>query len=270
MPRVGWANVDNNGVRLERDGAVATIVVDQPERHNAIRLAGWQRLADIAVELRDDDRVRVVFVRGEGQRAFSAGADISEFAERRSTPELALRYNAVVHDALEGLAGLPQPLVALIHGYCLGGGCELALTADIRLAAESAVFGIPAARLGISIAYQDVRRVLSLVGPAVAKEILFTGSRFNADRALRMGLVNSVHQAESLQGEADQLVSAILDAAPTSVRWAKQAIATVLEDPALAGVGDASDQMARLFGTDDFREGVSAFMEKRKPRFSGR
>jgi len=262
--------VANVGVRLERGEAVASIILDQPERHNALKFGGWQRLGELAEELAGDPAARVVVLRGAGERAFSAGADISEFETRRSTPELAREYNAMVTRALHGLAKLPQPLVAVVRGYCIGGGCEVALMADLRIAADDAVFGIPSARLGISIGYDEVRRLVWAVGPAVAQEMLFTGNRYDAAWALRTGLVNHVCAADRLDEEAERLIGAILAAAPTSVRWAKRAVGTVLDDPSLRGVGAAAAEQARLFGTEDFKEGVRAFLEKRPPRFVGR
>ncbi len=258
------------GVQLQRAGAVGTIILDQPARHNALKVAGWERLGQVARELAGESAVRVVVVRGAGERAFCAGADISEFETRRSTPELALEYNRIVQQALDALASLPQPLIAVIHGFCLGGGCELALMADLRLASEDAVFGIPSARLGITIGYDEVRRLVRAVGPAAAKEMLFSAGRFDAAWALRTGLVNAVYPAERLEAEAERLVQAILAAAPLSVRWAKRAVETVLDDPSLSGVGDTQREQAGFFGTEDFREGVRAFLEKRPPRFIGR
>jgi enoyl-CoA hydratase/carnithine racemase len=258
------------GVRIEREGPIATIVLDQPDRHNALKVAGWRRISELAEELAGDTSVRVVGLRGAGQRAFCAGADISEFETERATPELADRYNALVSRALNGLAALPQPVIAVIHGFCIGGGCEVALMADIRLASQDAQFGIPAARLGISIGYEEIRRLVQVVGPAVAKQILFTAGRFDAAWALRSGLVNAVYPGDQLDDEASRVMQSIVDAAPTSVRWSKHAVQVVLDDPTLSSVVDAAAEKARLFGTEDFQEGVRAFLEKRPPRFSGR
>jgi enoyl-CoA hydratase len=266
----GRPHVSESGVQVRRDGAVATIVLDQQERRNAITVAGWERLGQVGRELATDASVRVVVLTGAGAQAFSAGADISEFEVHRSTPELALAYNARVHAALEAIVSLPQPVIAVVRGFCLGGGCELALAADLRIAADDAVFGIPAAKLGISIDHHDVRRLVQVVGPSAAKEILFTGGRFSAARALQMRLVSSVHAVDQLDEAAQQLLGAILDAAPTSVRWAKASVAKVLEDPSLESVSDGAVALAAVFGTEDFKEGVRAFQEKRKPRFVGR
>ena len=175
---------DQADVLVERRGAVATIVLQHSRRRNAMTVAMWDRLGEVAHALDSDDDVSVIILLGAGSEAFSAGADISEFESYRSTPEKALAYSYRVHHALESLVTSSKPTIAMVHGFCIGGGCEIAIATDMRIAAEGATFGVPAAKLGISIAMEDIKRLVDLVGPSNASEILYTGRRFSAQRAL--------------------------------------------------------------------------------------
>ncbi|MFN0074017.1 MAG: enoyl-CoA hydratase-related protein [Chloroflexota bacterium] len=260
---------DQADVLVQRRGAIATLVLHHPRRRNAMTVAMWDRLGVVARELNDDSSVAVIILRGSGVDAFSAGADISEFDEQRSTPEKALAYSHRVHHALEGLVNASKPTIAMVSGYCVGGGCELAIAMDMRIVADGATFGIPAARLGISIAFDDIKRLVDLVGPAYASEILFTGRRLSAERALQIGLVNQVVAAEDLERLTYEIAEEIAGSAPTSVAWSKRAIKLILRDPGLTTAPDRDAQAAQAFGTDDFREGVRAFLEKRPPKFLG-
>ena len=228
----------------------------------------WERLAALLRQLDDDPCARVVVLRGEGERSFSAGADITEFAELRSTPERAAIYNARVAAALEALVEFSKPVIAMIFGHCIGGGCELAIACDLRFAAADSLFGIPAARLGISLAYDDIKRLVDLVGPAAAKLMLYSGdAAISAERARAMRLVDEVLPTAELETYTLSLARQVAANAPSTIHWTKHAIRTVLSDPALASVPDRDAQTAQLFGTADFREGVAAFLEKRQPRF---
>jgi enoyl-CoA hydratase len=251
------------------DGGIATVVINQPSRRNALNLAMWQALGQAVERLDRDPSIRVVVVRGAGSVAFSAGADITEFPEKRSTPEQALVYNRHTAAAAHALIHARKPLLALIHGFCVGGGCEIALACDIRSAAKNAVFGIPAARLGISYGHADIKRLVDVVGPSNAKLIFFTGDPLiPARRAFEMGLVNELVPPDQLEARVYELARQIMESAPSSVLWAKQAIDVVVRDPGLTSVPDSDEMAAQLFGTDDFKEGLTAFLEKRKPRFS--
>ncbi|MCC7105528.1 MAG: enoyl-CoA hydratase/isomerase family protein [Chloroflexi bacterium] len=250
---------------------VATIALTQPSRRNAMTLAMWDQLRDVANSLDAQEDVHVVVLRGAGHEAFSAGADISEFEALRSTAALALEYNRHVSEALDVLAGLEKPLIGMIYGVCVGGGCEIALTCDLRLASDSAQFGIPASRLGISVNLDDVKRLVDLVGPSNARLILYTGNpRFPASRALQMGLIDELAPREELETRIYELAREIARAAPLSVRWAKEAIAEILVTPDVSTIPNRDERAAALFGTEDFREGAAAFLEKRPPRFRGR
>jgi enoyl-CoA hydratase len=250
------------------EDGIATVVLNQPARRNAMSLEMWQQLGRIVKQLDGDASTRVTIIRGAGHEAFSAGADITEFEAYRSTPEKALSYNAQVAQAMESLYQAQKPILGLIHGFCVGGGCEIALGCDMRFASEQAVFGVPAARLGISYGHADIKRLVDIVGPANARYIFFTADpRIPARRAFEMGLVNELWPSDQLDQRVYSLARQIGDNSPASIRWAKQAIEVVLRDPGLASVPDGDEQAAQLFGGDDYREGIAAFLEKRKPDF---
>jgi enoyl-CoA hydratase/carnithine racemase len=199
------------------DGTIGLITLNRPERHNALTLAMWRQFAESVRAFGENDDCRVLIVRGAGERAFSAGADLNEIATHRQTSEGAAAHHAVVEDAFRALTDFEQPVIAMIHGYCIGGGCELAVACDLRMADDRAQLGIPAAKLGIVLGVDELRRLASLVGVAVAKEILVTGRRFDAAEALRVGLVNQVVSADSLEDATFALARQIAENAPTSV-----------------------------------------------------
>ncbi len=254
-------------IDVERADGIATLIINQPRRRNALSLAMWESIPAAIADVAADPEIGVIVVRGNGAEAFSAGADISEFAENRSTPEKALTYNRRTHTAFEAILACPKPTIALIHGFCIGGGCELAIACDLRVAGENAELAIPAARLGIPLGWDDVRRLVALVGPANAKEILFTAGRFSARRAYEMGLLNSVVAEDDVEPTVARLARQMLDVSPTSIRWSKEAIGEVVRDPSLASIVNGEENAAALFGGEDYREGVRAFLEKRPPRF---
>jgi enoyl-CoA hydratase/carnithine racemase len=259
-----------SSVYAERAGRVGTIVLNQPRRRNALSLEMWERIPGLIEELTVDPAIRAIVIRGAGRDAFSAGADITEFEEKRSTPEKAMAYSARTHRAFDALTTCPKPTIGMIYGFCFGGGFELALCADVRVAGESAQFGITPARLGISLGWSDLRNLLWLAGPANAKEILLTAGRFSASRIKEMGLVNVVVPDDAVEREVARLAEEVADVSPASIRWLKEAIETVMRDPGITTVPNPAEKAAELFGGPDFQEGVRAFLEKRKPIFTGR
>ncbi len=255
-------------VRRDADG-VAWVVLRNPERLNAVRLEMWDALQDAAGTLGDDASVRVVVLRGDGERAFASGADISEFATHRKDARSAAAYEETTARAFAALAEMEKPLVAMIHGVCIGGGLALAACADVRLAADDARFALPAARLGLGYHYSGVERLVHLVGPSVAAEIFFTARQYAADEALAIGLVNRVLPKAALEAETARTAGAIAANAPLTLRAAKRAILESLRDPAGRDLAAVRRLIAGCFESADYAEGVRAFLEKRPPRFRG-
>ena len=259
-------------VRVERDAGarrLAWVVFDHPERRNAISVEMWRQIPGIVADLAADPEVRVVVMRGEGESAFVAGADISEFGERR-TGEAAREYDVDGARAFGALAGLGKPLIAMVRGYCVGGGVAIALCADMRYAADDAIFAIPAARLGVGYHMSGIEMLQSVVGPSRAKEIFFTARRYDAEEALEMGLVNRVFPADVLEQRVRETALRIAENAPLTVTSVKRIISELAKPEDDRDHDAVNASIAACFESDDYREGVRAFLEKRKPRFAGR
>jgi enoyl-CoA hydratase/carnithine racemase len=255
-------------LQLEKEGPLGWIIFDHLERRNAITSEMWRAIPAAAKQMDDDPEVRVVILRGAGETAFVSGADISEFEALRSG-EAAERYDADNGRAFGALITLSKPLLAMIHGFCVGGGCALSLTADMRFAADDAVFAIPAARLGLGYPAGGLEMLLRTVGLAAAKEIFFTARRFSAEEALRLGLVSRVLPKDDLEGHVRTVAGEIASNAPLTIRSAKLILgqlgraASERDDAAIA------DSISRCYASADYAEGVRAFLEKRAPRFRG-
>ena len=254
----------------EVEDGIGWLTFNHPERRNALTMAMTAGLPDILEQFAADDAVRVLAMKGAGDRAFVSGADISEFEQRRSSPESIAKFDAAGARMAASFAEFPKPIVAMIRGFAMGGGLMMAMRADIRIAAEDSQFGIPAARLGLGYGYQGVENLVALVGPAYASDILLTGGRFDAPTALRMGLVNRVVSIEDLEAETRAVAGAIAENAPLTIAALRASIREALTDPARRDVDTIAEMVAACFASADYIEGRRAFMEKRRPQFTGR
>jgi enoyl-CoA hydratase len=254
----------------EKDGAIGWITFNNPARHNAVSMVMWEALLDIVNDFDRDESIRVIVIRGAGDKAFISGADISEFEEKRSSPETTRAYNATSHKANKALKHAGKPTIAMIRGYCIGGGVALALSCDIRIAADGAKFGVPAARLGLGYEYDGVRKLMDVVGPSFAKEIFFTARQFTAQEAVTMGLVNRTVADDRLETYVRDYAATIAANAPLTVSSIKSIVAEALKDDAERDMGLCEQVVDRCFNSADYVEGRTAFMEKRKPVFNGR
>ena len=257
-------------IDVVREGELGWAVIDHPERRNAIDLEMWRALAEVAAELDADPAVRVVILRGAGEVAFVSGADISEFERTRSGAGPAADYEATTARAFRALAGIGKPVIAMIHGFCVGGGMATALAADLRYAAEDAVFAIPAARLGLGYHASGVEAIVRLVGPATAKEILFTARRYPAAEAREIRLVNAVFPKEGLEERVREIAGAIAGNAPLTIRSVKTTTRELERPPSERDAGAVREAIRHCFESEDYREGVRAFLDKRPPVFRGR
>lgn len=261
---------DTARILVRRDGPIATVVFNRPRVRNAISLDMWTELADVARGLGEDDAVRAIVFRGAGTEAFASGADISEFREQRKDTDTTLRYNARTSAAFVAIRQCPKPTVAMISGYCMGGGMAVAMACDLRFAAEGAKFGIPAARLGVIYGPEAMGQLIDLVGPAVAKDILYSARTIGDREALSMGLIERLPPPAELERSTYEYLQRIADNAPLSVRGAK-----LTAEAYLAGM--TAEHRQRLhalqleaFESQDYKEGTQAFLDKRAPRFRGR
>jgi len=257
-------------ILLERQGQIATVILNRPEHRNAINSQMWAQLIDLAHTLDADESVRVVVFRGAGDNAFSAGADIHEFDTARNNSTNAREYARKFDGALDAVAAIGKPTISLIRGFCVGGGLELATATDLRISSDDARFGVPIGQLGILVGYREMRRLVQLVGPGVAMDLLLTARLVGAADALRVGLITEMVSAAEVESVVYERAKRICNLAPLSARWHKQILQTVLTNPALTDLTPEQEALPyACFDTQDFSEGRQAFIAKRAPQFRG-
>jgi enoyl-CoA hydratase len=254
----------------EIDGAIGWMTFNNPARRNALSLDMWQAMPVILNHFERDPAVRVIVLRGAGDKAFISGADISQFEKQRSSAESIAQYDKIAEGALAALQEVSKPTIAMIHGFCIGGGLGVALGCDLRIAAANARFGIPAARLGLGYRWGGVKKLVDLVGPAYAKEIFFTARHFTAAEAQDMRLINRALPEAELESYVRHYCALMADNAPLTMEAVKGVVAEIAKPGAQIDRGRCEALVARCFDSNDYIEGRRAFMEKRKPVFAGK
>jgi enoyl-CoA hydratase/carnithine racemase len=253
-----------------KDGAIGWITFNNPARHNAVSMAMWEALEIVVNDFVADGAIRVIVLKGAGDKAFVSGADISEFEEKRSSAEATKLYNAATDRASEALRKAGKPTIAMIHGYCIGGGVSIATSCDLRIAAEGSKFAVPAAKLGLGYAANGIKKLMDLVGPSFAKEIFYTARQFTAQEALAMGLINRLVPLEQLEGYVREYAGTIGGNAPLTISAVKTIIGELLRPDSQRDDALCRSVVESCFASEDYKEGRTAFMEKRKPAFQGR
>ena len=252
-----------------RDGGVGIVTFNNPERHNAVSLEMWLATKQILDEFAADNDVRVVVLTGAGTKAFVSGADVSKFDSERASLEAVRAYNAKSDAAYSSIYEFPKPTIAMIRGYCIGGGLGLATCCDLRIAADDSRFAVPAAKLGLGYGHVGLKRLIDIVGPAFAKEIFFTARQFDAKEALAMGLVNRVVPAAELEASVKAITDMICANAPLTIKAVKFTAGEIVKDESKRNLARSNELVEQCFASRDYSEGRSAFMEKRKPVFTG-
>jgi enoyl-CoA hydratase/carnithine racemase len=257
-------------ILVERDGAVATVTFNRPKMRNAISLAMWTEIGEVTNRLAKEDDVRAIVYRGAGRDAFASGADISEFQENRKDTATALAYNKQTEAAYNAIRLCPKPTVAMVFGFCMGGAMAVAMACDLRFAAHGSKYGIPAARLSIIYGLEPVHQLVDLVGPAYAKDILYSARAVEAEEALRIGFIQRLLPADELEKYTYDYLRTVAANAPLSVRGTKAQVQAIFEGITAAHREHLRDLGLQTFDSEDYREGTRAFLEKRPPRFQGR
>ena len=252
-----------------KEGHVGYVIFNNPERHNAVSLDMWEAAGRMLDAFRDDNDIRVVVVTGAGGKAFVSGADISRFDKERTGEAAVARYNAVVEKSYAAFYEFPKPTIAMIRGYCIGGGMGLATCCDIRIATDGSKFAEPAAKLGLGYAYPGLKRLVDVVGPSFAMEIFYTARQFTAAEAAAMGLVNRVVADGDLESFVKNYADIISGNAPLTIKAVKAVISEMMKDESRRDLKRAQEAVDACFKSRDYEEGRKAFMEKRKPVFTG-
>jgi enoyl-CoA hydratase/carnithine racemase len=253
-----------------RDGRVGYVVFNNPERHNAVSLAMWERAAEVFEEFVRDAGIGVIVLTGAGNKSFVSGADISEFENERGNEKAVARYNNAVEKAYSAVHDCPKPTIAMIRGYCVGGGLGLAVSCDIRIASEHARFAMPAAKLGLGYDFTGIRRFVQVLGPSFTKEMFFTARQFDASEARAMGLANRVLPDIEIESYVKNYADTIAANAPLTIASVKFIVGELLKDESGRDLARCTNLVQRCFLSSDYEEGRKAFMEKRSPVFTGK
>jgi enoyl-CoA hydratase/carnithine racemase len=251
------------------DGSIGTLTFNNPERHNAMSLDMWRGATAVLEQFEQDPAVRVIVLTGAGGKAFVSGADISKFESERDTLDAVAEYNIAVDRFGQTLGECSKPTIAMIRGYCLGGGVGIAVCCDLRIANDSSRYAVPAAKLGLGYGYANVRRIMDLVGPQFVTEMLLTARQFDSAQAARIGLVNHVVPDAEIETYVRDLAETIAGNAPLTIRAVKRIVRELRRNPNDADVAACDALVKRCFESADYREGRQAFLEKRKPVFRG-
>jgi len=257
-------------ILTRQEGPLRWLVFNRPDKHNAMSLGMTEQALEVIEAFASNDEERVLIVTGGGDKAFVSGADISEFEEKRGNSDDARRYSDITNRMFFALRAVEKPTVAMIRGYCIGGGLALASCCDLRLCAEDAQFAIPAARLGVGYSHDYVKFVMDIIGPARTKEVLFTARRYDASEAMAMGLVNRVFTVGDLEDETRRYAEGIAANAPLTVKAAKIAVAELSKPETERDIAKCKQAVAACMDSEDFRNARRAFMAKEKPVFEGR
>ena len=252
-----------------KEGGVGILTFNNPERHNAVSLEMWEATKRILDDFAADDDVRVVVLTGAGGKAFVSGADISKFASERATLDASRAYNVKSDAAYSSVADFPKPTIAMIKGYCIGGGVGLAVCCDLRICSDNSRFAVPAAKLGLGYGYSGLKRLVDIVGASFAKEIFYTARQFDAQEAQTMGLVNRVVPGGELEAYVKSITDMICANAPLTIKAVKFTVGEMLKDESKRNLARSVELVEQCFASRDYTEGRTAFMEKRKPVFTG-
>ena len=255
---------------MRRDGAIGHMIFNQPEKRNAVSLAMWERASEILDEFEQDPEIRVIVLSGAGEKSFVSGADISEFESQRGTAEAQQHYNAQTGKVYERIENFPKPTIAMIRGFCIGGGLNLACVCDIRICADDLQIAMPASKLALGYPFSAINRLKNIVGIANARHLMFTADRVQAEDAHRMGFAQQLVPAEELEQVVADYAGTIAANAPLTVAAMKFISTQVLIDPEDRDLTKCQVMVNACFASEDFKEGRRAFMEKRKPQFQGK
>lgn len=257
-------------IQSEVEGPVGRIIFNNPAKHNAVSLDMWEAVEGYLSEFKDNDDIRVVVITGVGGRAFVSGADISKFENERASEEAIKNYNKNVSRAYDSIYNFPKPTIAMIRGYCIGGGMGLATVCDLRVCTEASTFAVPAAKLGLGYGHDKVKLLMNLVGPAFVKDIFFTARQFKSEEAFNMGFINRIVADDELETYVQDYAERIAGNAPLTISHIKKVAIEMVKDVDDRDMDSVTEAFNKCFNSEDYKEGRTAFMEKRKPNFQGR